>query len=168
MAMIELNEHRQNNSSLRTKGPKKSLNLDLTPMVDLGFLLITFFVFTTTVSQPLTMNLNMPAADQTIHTNVPQSGAITLLLGKGNNLFYYFGMNPQEATRSTYKEIRTIIINKKGNTAPEKFFVVIKPVEEASFKNVVDILDEMNIDDVSRYAMTVPSDWDLELINEGR
>ena len=148
----------------KKKGPgvkkqaKKSLRVDLTPMVDLGFLLITFFVFTTTMSQPTGMFLNMP--DDRVkpgeETLTAESGALTILLGKNNNVYYYEGLLKPDASNvegSSFKEIRDVIINKKQNTPEKDFMVLIKPGNESTYKNIVDILDEMAINGVERYAL---------------
>ncbi len=140
------------------KSPKKSLRVDLTPMVDLGFLLITFFVFTTTMSQPTGMFLNMP--DDKVkpgeETLTAESGALTILLGNNNHVYYYEGLLEENAANvkaSSFKEIRDVIINKKQTTAEKDFMVLIKPGNESNYKNVVDILDEMAINGVDRYAL---------------
>ena len=141
------------------KGKKQSTRVDLTPMVDLGFLLITFFIFTTTMSQPTSMNLSMPKdtdkPDE--NTKVKESGSLTLMLGKGNVIYYYFGADPATMQTTGYKDVRTIILDKKKSTPADDFFVIIKPDKDATYKNAVDILDEMNINDVSRYAMVDPT-----------
>jgi biopolymer transport protein ExbD len=151
------------------KGKKLSTRVDLTPMVDLGFLLITFFIFTTTMSQPTAMKLFLPKdTDKPEEQNkVKASGALTIMLGKGDRVYYYEGELLPDASNfksSNFKEIREEIINKKKATNPEDFVVVIKPGPEATYKNTVDILDEMTINDVKRYAMVDIFDTELQLM----
>lgn len=150
------------------KGKKLSTRVDLTPMVDLGFLLITFFIFTTTMSQPTAMRLNLPKdTEEKDQNKVKASGALTLLLAKNDNIFYYEGELLPDASnfKSTgFKEIRDIILTKKKSTNPEDFVVVIKPNKESTYKNTVDILDEMTINGVKRYALVDISPVEDQLI----
>jgi biopolymer transport protein ExbD len=151
------------------KGKKLSTRVDLTPMVDLGFLLITFFIFTTTMSQPTAMRLFLPK-----HTEKPEeqnkvkaSGALTLILAKDNSIFYYEGELAPDGSNfksTNFGGIRDIIINKKKSTNPEDFVVVIKPTPDATYKNTVDILDEMTINEVKRYALVDIFDVELQLV----
>jgi biopolymer transport protein ExbD len=184
------------------KAKKLSTRVDMTPMVDLGFLLITFFIFTTTMNQPTTVNLNMPkdTEKEEEQTKAKESGALTILLGKDDHVYYYEGQ--LDATGSNfkstnYKDIRDIIINKKKQVvsayrtdpvceAKEKdkaikegkkninpralcedqdFIVVIKPSPESTYKNSVDILDEMLINKVRRYAIVKISPTELDVVN---
>ena len=150
------------------KGKKLSTRVDLTPMVDLGFLLITFFIFTTTMSQPTAMKLFLPkdTEKQDELNKVKESGALSIMLGRNDGVYYYEGQLLPDGSNfkpSNFKDIRDVIINKKKSTNPEDFVVVIKPGPEATYKNTVDILDEMTINDVKRYAMVdiFPTEVDL-------
>ena len=137
------------------KSKKLSTRVDLTPMVDLGFLLITFFIFTTTVSQPTAMRINLPKdVDKPEEQNkVKASAVLTVMLAKNDQLYYYEGDDPVKLQPSNFKNIRDIILDKKKRTDTADFVVVLKPSKESTYKNVVNILDEMTIDGVKRYAL---------------
>ena len=158
MAEMEVKESSKKGPGVK-KSKKHSTRVDLTPMVDLGFLLITFFIFTTTVQQPTSMNLNMPkdTKDPNLDTKVKESGSLTLLLGKGNVIYYYFGNDPATMQTTGYKNVRDVILKKKASTPETDLFIIIKPDKDANYKNAVDILDEMKIDDINRYAMVNPT-----------
>lgn len=148
------------------KAKRLSTTLDMTPMVDLGFLLITFFIFTTTMAQPTAMNLFMPKdIDKPEEQNkVKESGAFTIMLGKQDVVYYYEGLDPTNIQTATFKTIRDEIIRKKQSTNPEDLVIIIKPTEDATYKNTVDILDEMTISEIKRYAMVDISPVELELL----
>lgn len=151
------------------KGKKLSTRVDLTPMVDLGFLLITFFIFTTTMSQPTAFKLALPkdTDNQDEQTKIKQSGAFTILLGKNNDVFYYEGELAPDASNfksSNFKDIRDQIITKKRNTDTADLFVVIKPGSESTYKNFVDIFDEMSINMIKRYALVDITDIEEQLM----
>lgn len=176
------------------KAKKLSTRVDMTPMVDLGFLLITFFIFTATMSSPVGMDLNMPkdTNKDEEQTKAKQSGALTVMLGKDNNVYYYEGELAPDGSnfkQTTFKGIRDEIIRKRkeviaaytGNAACEEkarekgkdprkscededFIVVIKPTANATYKNTVDILDEMTINNVRRFAMVKIADTERELV----
>ncbi|MEO8109516.1 MAG: biopolymer transporter ExbD [Ginsengibacter sp.] len=159
MAEMEVKQSGHKKGPGVKKAKKASTRVDLTPMVDLGFLLITFFIFTTTMSQPTSMNLAMPKdTDKPDEINkVKESGSLTLMLGKGNVIYYYFGNDPATMQTTGYKDLRKIILDKKKSTPADDLFIIIKPDKDASYKNAVDVLDEMSINDISRYAMVDPT-----------
>lgn len=151
------------------KAKKMSTRIDMTPLVDLGFLLITFFIFTTTMSTPSTMDLFMPKDTEKDEeqNKAKESGALTIMMGKDNHIYYYEGKLAPDASNfktSNYKEIRDVIINKKKNTPVEDLVIVLKPNKEATYKNTVDMLDEMTINGVKRFALVDISEVEDQLI----
>ncbi|MFT4095327.1 MAG: biopolymer transporter ExbD [Niabella sp.] len=167
-----------------------SLRIDMTPMVDLGFLLITFFIFTATLNEPRTFSLYMPKGDEG-STLVPESGALNIIIDKQGRLYYYEG-KPTD-NRTAYKTaslttIRKVIIDKKmdviskyrqdadcearavanhadpGDCRQKDLMVLIKPAKDADYKNIVGVLDEMTINKIARYAIVDPEKEDLDFI----
>jgi biopolymer transport protein ExbD len=167
MAEMEVKEGGKKGPGVK-KSKKHSTRVDLTPMVDLGFLLITFFIFTTTVQQPTAMNLNMPKDTKNPEDNTPvkESGSLTLLLGKANVIYYYFANDPATMQTTNYKNVRDIILKKKKNTPATDLYIIIKPDKDATYKNAVDILDEMDINQISRYSMVDPSADEYDKIQQ--
>jgi biopolymer transport protein ExbD len=169
--MAEL-EQKQSGKKGKKKGRKKmSTRIDLTPMVDLGFLLVTFFMMTTTFSKPQTMEINMPVKpkEEVIEEEqnaVKASKALTLIIDGENKIFWYQGLPGEEnlpvETNFSADGIRKVLIEKNMTIA--EMVVLIKPTDEANYKNVVDILDEMNISNIKRYALVDITPLDLELI----
>ena len=148
------------NSNVKTV---RSTRVDLTPMVDLGFLLITFFVFTTTVSQPACMNLVMPK-DSNDSMLVKRSGSLIILPAGDDLVCYYYGDEAAAMKTTHYPQLRSIIMDKKQKSKADEFFVIIKPYRDATYKNAVAILDEMIINDVGSYAMAEPDANENKLI----
>lgn len=170
------------------KSKKLSTRVDLTPMVDLGFLLITFFMLTTTLSKPKTMEINMPYKDdQEViedETKIKESTALTVLLSKKHRIYYYEGMAtdpemPPDVKLTTFKAekgIRDVIIDKQKKVADmkrqglltekDKTTVLIKPDTNSTYEDLVNMLDEMAINDVRVYAIIDITDVDREFISE--
>ena len=145
-------------------------------MVDLAFLLLTFFMLTTTFAKPNVMQLTMPVkkTDDVEDTKIKASQAMTIILGKDNKVYYYFGLNtpndktvakPElKVTNFSANGIRQVLLTRQRQQ-PEPI-VLIKPTDDAKYRNMVDVLDEMNITNQKKYALVkVPKD-DLTLITE--
>ncbi|MCS3798294.1 ExbD/TolR family protein [Niastella sp. OAS944] len=150
------------------RSKKLSTRVDLTPMVDLGFLLITFFIFTTTMSSPKVMKLAMPKdTDDGDLTPIGQSTALTVIPLDANRIFYYHGDLESALKENTYgvtsysvtdglgQIIRTkqAALDKTKAGKHEDLMVMIKPTPESNYQNVVNVLDEMLINDVKHYAV---------------
>ena len=139
MAAIENPQQQKSNSKKRLM--KKSTRVDLTPMVDLGFLLITFFVFTTTMATPTTMKVEMPYDKSEPANLVCNSCVLTTVLCKNDVIRYYEGaIDTARIYTSDFNGIRQIIEQKKkmvqqARGSADQFVLIIKPSGESSFKN---------------------------------
>lgn len=138
MADIQLKP--QNEKSRRTR---RSTRVDLTPMVDLGFLLITFFVFTTSLSQPTAMAMYEPHEGESL--TVPESGAMTLIIAKNHRVFYYYGNNNAHLAETSLNDLRAKLVRHKKQTPAEKLMIVIKTAAAATLGDNINLLDEMAI-----------------------
>lgn len=131
MADVESAESHKKGGAKKARGKKKSTKIDMTPMVDLGFLLITFFILTTTLSEPTAMNLVVPAKEdkqkEESETKVGDEQALTVLLGANDKIFYYEGlldpnkeMGLEEASWSSRAQnsIREVFIEKSRELNP--------------------------------------------------
>lgn len=162
----------------KVRSKKQNNGVDLTAMVDLAFLLITFFMLTTSLSQPQSMDLQMPDTkdvEDVDKTIVGESNTMTILLGKDNKLTYYMGMfnEPKEGpTDSTYGKngIRQVLLQKisnlraQGLTGKDGLIVIIKATDDATYTNMIDILDEMVITGIEVYAINAITDAEKEIM----
>lgn len=191
----------------KKRGKKMSTRVDFTPMVDLGFLLITFFMLTTSMNKPKTMELNMPVKDENLpkedENKVKASQAITLLLTKDDKVVYYF-INPQtgepetpQITDFSKSGVRATLLRENKARNPfvdsiaiykqqlnmgsineatyrananrikgwkDGLIVVIKANDNSNYKNMIDILDEMLICNIGRYAIVDITDVEMEML----
>lgn len=184
------------------KPKKMSTHVDFTPMVDLAFLLITFFMLTTTLIKPQTMELAMPPKNDKVEDppEVAASRAVTVLLGKNHKVFYFVGapengVDPKvETSDFSTNGLRKLLLQKNYNQVSkirelknklsemkitkEEFekekqkvmaekgapVVMIKATNGASYSDLVDVLDEMAICNISRYAIIDITPYELGLI----
>lgn len=160
-------------SSRKGKRSRKKLStrVDLTPMVDLGFLLITFFIFTTSMSEPKSMKLRLPADTPTDPSVTIESKTLNILPAGYDKVYYYSGndLAHMQVTGYGNNGIRTIIDNARKRVASrfgnaKELVILIKPLTASTYNNVATLLDEMLINDVSRYMITDPSGAELASI----
>lgn len=154
----------------KVRSKKSNSKVDLTAMVDLAFLLITFFMLTTTLSKPQSMSLGLPdkedKPDPKNQVKVDENRTMTILLGDDDKLVRYVGLLATPVSGGTPKDftygkdgIRKELLSRKklvleytGNK-DKGMIVIIKPSNKSTYRNLVDILDEMAIADVPTYAI---------------
>ncbi len=145
------------------KGRKrKAARVDMTAMVDVAFLLLTFFVLTTTLAKPPAIELATPVDDGS-PTPIDQEKILTLILGKNNQVLYYYGIPEGNLKRTDFSEsgLRKLIFDhlkkREGLCSEEKTpdcwdpIFVLKPSKDCIYKNVVDAVDELRLADAPKY-----------------
>jgi len=162
----------------KVRSKKNGGRVDLTAMVDLAFLLITFFMLTTSLNKPQAMDVNMPDKNKDMNEKNPEieiadNRSITLLLGSDNKIAWYYGQlaNPISAPAVvdySKEGIRKIVLAKKAQvpqvSGGKDLIVVIRPSDRSVQRNLVDILDEMKITDVKRFMISKIKPEEVEVL----
>lgn len=201
MANINVNNGRGRTRKGRPN--KMNLRVDFTPMVDMNMLLITFFMFCTTLSIPKVMDIVVPTKDGG-PTQTAESKSLTLVLDEGDKIYYYFGKpdyNNYASLKTTHfgsDGLRNVLLERNNDQflkaralkkqltnkeitedefkakmtevrkSKDGITVLVKPTDKASYKNLVDVLDEMQVCNVSKYAIMDVGEADNFLLENYR
>ncbi|GAB2948862.1 biopolymer transporter ExbD [Hymenobacter coalescens] len=167
--MAEIQQQADSGKGGKKRAKKMSTKIDMTPMVDLAFLLLTFFMLTTTFAKPKVMQISMPVKpkQEDEQNELKASDAFTILLGENNKIFYYEGLLDAATTKLqptdyTATGIRQVLLQRRASRPST--VVMIKAADKANYKNMVDILDEMTITGQKKYALVDISADDETLI----
>lgn len=156
------------------KQNKKPIKIDMTPMVDLNFLLLMFFMFTSSFTKPNVMDLGLPAKDPNpVPINdkvIDQRNQITFIIGENNRIFYHQS-NEKDLTEAGLKETDynglnvSKIISNAYEQAPKKenFTIIVKPTDDANYKNFVDMMDNISISKKERYGISDIKPWEKKV-----
>lgn len=205
MAEVQQQEQGSEKKHKKVRAKKSSTHIDMTPMVDLAFLLLTFFMLTTTFSKPKTMEINMPVKDakEEEQQKVAASQTLSVLLTKDDRIIWYMGVDdptlPPQTNMASFSltsvnSIHKVLLEKNSKiydqvqelkkqaekenwsqdtlkarisrTKADKkgLIVLIKSDDTARYKNLVDILDEMSVCAIGRFAIVDISPNELDLI----
>lgn len=192
----------------KKRAKKQSTRIDMTPMVDLAFLLLTFFVLTATFNKPKSMELTFPDTSVPDPDPKPIKKGITLILSKDDRIFYYEGEfkaadDPVKGPKTTLSELnfsqdskeslRKYLLDKSKDMQgqilalkakfdnkqlidttykrmvrqvkadKESYTYLIKTDDKATYKNVIDVIDELNYNTVGKYVMVdlIKPEYDL-------
>ena len=155
--MSEIIVHNNENRKHRKK--KLASNVDLTPMVDLGFLLITFFIITTTMSSKHALNVHLPADGSA--TITAESKTLTIILKGKNQVDYYNGKDLAHIATIGFENagVRKMIVQKKQRLlkilgTDTGITIIIKPTAASNYANVVNALNEMPINGIKKFILT--------------
>ncbi|MGB9772171.1 MAG: ExbD/TolR family protein [Candidatus Kapaibacteriota bacterium] len=144
---LEIPERQKRGKIVRRKKKKRiGFRIDLTPLVDITFLLLTFFMFTTTMLKPQIMEMRIPP-EMYAKVEVRASELLTLMLTADNKLYWYKGIADQNNTPQEIpiSKLRALAIEKNLEpTVKNRLITVLKISPEANYARVVEILDELN------------------------
>jgi biopolymer transport protein ExbD len=163
-------------ASTRLRTRRQRLHLDMTPMVGLAFLLLTFFLLHAGAAKPRVLLMTMPVEDKAADSYGVGScyfiETVTIILGGNHQLHYYFGLNNLLDPSIATPELRTTDFSASGirqmlltrrRQQPEPV-ILIKPAPGATYKDMVDILDEINITAQKKYALVPLGTADRQLL----
>ena len=161
--MAEVNQNPQANKGTGSRQRRKSTRIDMTAMVDVAFLLLTFFILTTTLAAPKAMKLVLPSDG--VGGPMKCSQILELYPGDDHKVHWYAGCSRDGLTTTDLNDagIRNVILEKLA--ANEKLVITIKPTAKASFSTLVDVLDEMLITGAPRYALAPLAPEDIEMLD---
>ena len=162
------------------KGHRAQPTVDLTPMVDLGFLLITFFILSTTLQKPATLSIQMPYKDAPKGIAATKDHAtVTLFLDAGHQLYYVEGMYDGKLNKQDLKRLDTqqsdlirkelkdkvLQINsliKSGHLdAEDALTIIVKPMSNSTVEDLVNVVDILQQEHLNLYVITEPSEYEL-------
>ncbi len=172
--MAELNQQSETGKGVKSARSRKATpKVDLTAMVDLAFLLITFFMLTTSLSKPQAMDIAMPDRDKTEEGSkieVSDQRTVSIVLGSEDKLLWYHGQLAKpliEPALSDYtpQGIRKVLLQMKEKIA-EEIIVIIRPSNNSNHQNLIDILDEMNVLGIKKYMIAKIQEQEIELLKK--
>ena len=139
------------------------IRIDMTPMVDVAFLLLTFFMLTTYFSKPQTMELNLPA-DEKAQVEVAESNLLTIRVASDGQLYWNIGMDP--ANQIDVKELRKFLVDK--NKENPKLITLLKIDRDGKYNMLIKVMDEINIAQVTRFSLAPMTEYDKRQIQKAR
>jgi biopolymer transport protein ExbD len=155
----------------KRRNRKMSPRIDMTPMVDLAFLLITFFMLTTTLTKSYMLKITLPDKASGSHATGPvikPSQLVTVILGAKDKIYWYQGVEAPQVNVTNYSPqgIRQVLLEKKAQI--DKMYVMVKPARQSRYKNLVDVLDEIKMTETKNYSLVAITPEDEALISKSR
>ncbi len=145
----------------KRKKKRVGIRIDMTPMVDVAFLLLTFFMLTTVFSKPQTMELNLPP-DEKVTVEVAESSLLTLRVDRDGVIFWNMGTEPLQTLAIT--DLRSTLIQR--NQANPKLITLVKVDRDANYKMMVDVMDELQQANITRFSLAPMTDKDKQLMEK--
>ncbi len=149
---------RSHSKKKRKKSKRLGIRIDMTPLVDVAFLLLTFFMLTTSMSRPQTMEINLPPDD--VKVEIAESNLITLRVNDKGEVFWNLGIETPEKIEFT--KLRGFI--RERAQANTKLVTLVKIDPKAKYEIMVNIMDELNQADMQRFSVARMTERDQEIL----
>lgn len=143
----------------KKKGRRLGIRIDLTPLVDVAFLLLTFFMYTTSMSRPQTMEINLPP-DPKVKVEMAESNLLTIRVSEKGDLYWNIGI---EAPKHITRQELPAFLKERGASNP-KLVVLLKIERTAKYNMMVDLIDEINLSGIQRFSLMPLQDIDKQLM----
>ncbi|HTR80821.1 MAG TPA: biopolymer transporter ExbD [Bacteroidota bacterium] len=160
MAEVEVKQSRGKQKHSKKKRRRIGVRIDMTPMVDIAFLLLTFFMLTTTMNKPLAMEINLPPGEAKV--DVPASNLLTLRVAENGDVFWNIGTDKPEKVAGP--DLMKLL--KEKNSANPKLITLIKVDRKGKYAMMVNIMDQLNVADITRFSLAPFDDKDKQLIEK--
>jgi biopolymer transport protein ExbD len=150
---------RSHGKKKRKKGKRLGIRIDMTPLVDVAFLLLTFFMLTTSMARPQTMEINLPP-DENVKVEIAESNLITLRVNEKGEVFWNIGMDAP--VKMEFTKLRGFI--RERAQANSKLVTLVKIDPKAKYETMVNIMDELNQADMQRFSVAKMTEQDQTLL----
>jgi biopolymer transport protein ExbD len=160
MAEVDVSQSRGKQKHSKKKRRRLGVRIDMTPMVDIAFLLLTFFMLTTTMNKPQAMEINLPPGDAKV--DVPSSNLLTLRVSEDGSIYWNIGTDKPEKVSSI--DLKKVL--KEKNSANPKLITLIKVDRKGKYIMMVNIMDQLNVADITRFSLAPFDDKDKQLIEK--
>jgi biopolymer transport protein ExbD len=160
MAGVDVGEAKSHAKGKKKRKKRVGIRIDMTPMVDVALLLLTFFMLTTVFSKPQTMEINLPPGD--VKVEVPSSVLLMLRIEPDMKIYWNMGNEPTALKVIEFKELRPLLIERLQSIP--KLITLVQIDRNARYNDMVDIIDELNLANITRFSIAPLTDADKKLI----
>ena len=161
MAGADVAESKSHAKGKKKKKKRAGVRIDMTPMVDVAMLLLTFFMLTTVFNKPQTMELNLPP-DKEVKVEVAASTLLVVRVAPNMQIYWNMGNEPAALKRVAFKELRPLLIEKLRGIP--KLITLVQIDREAKYNDMVDVIDELNLANITKFSIAPLKDTDKKLI----
>ena len=161
MAAVDTAEHRGHKKGKKRKKARRiAIRIDMTPMVDVAFLLLTFFMLTTQTTKPQTMEINLPPSEASVE--VAESNLLTVRALDNNAIYWNMGIELPQKTN--FDGIKNIF--RERYQANPKLIVLLKVDRKARYDLMVNIMDQLNQNGINRFSIASLLEADKTLLKK--